>query len=130
MHFLSGNEEGSFRDSSDYRYSAPHVCSFFDHNFNGRRHDQVRARTKLYHPKALATFYPLPFPLPTNDPARQNSRDLGTPDGHPRPANCERILLIQQARPGVRGHQKLSALISDFSDFAANWRTVDVNVER
>src|SRR5712692_10787968 len=130
MDSLPGNEEGSFCDSSDYRDSAAHVHSFFDHYLNGCRHGQVRARTKLYHPKALATFYPLTFPLPTNDPARQNSSDLGTPDGQLRPANGERILLVQQARPGVRGHQELPALISDFSDFAPNWRTVHVHVER
>src|SRR5712692_9874867 len=130
MDSLPGNEEGSFCDSSDYRDSAAHVHSFFDHYLNGCRHGQVRARTKLYHPKALATFYPLTFPLPTNDPARENSSDLGTPDGQLRPANCERILLVQQARLRVRGHQELAASVTDSRDFAPDRRTVDVNVER
>src|SRR6266566_7539277 len=130
MDSLPGNEEGSFCDSSDYRNSAAHVHSFFDHNLNRGRHNHVRARTKLYHPKTLATFYPLALPLPTNNPARQNSGDLGTLDGQVRPANCEGILLVQQARPGVGSHQKLAALVRDFRDFTADWRTVDVNVER
>src|SRR5712692_3725856 len=130
MDSLPGNEEGSFCDSSDYRDSAAHVHSFFDHYLNGCRHGQVRARAKLYHPKALATFYPLAFPLPTNDPARQDSGDLGTPDGQPGPANCERILLVQQARLLVRGHQELPAFVSDFGDFTPNRRTVHMYVER
>src|SRR5712692_2504760 len=130
MDFLSGNEERSSRDSSDNRYSALHVHSFFNHNFNGCRHDQVRARTKLYHPKALATFYPLTFPLPTNDPARENSRDLGAPDGQPGPPDCERILLVQQARLLVGGHEKLPAFVGDFGDFTPNRRTVHMYVER
>src|SRR5258708_482220 len=121
MDSLPGNEEGAFCDSSDYCHSAAHMHSFFDHYLNGCRHDHVRARTKLYHPKTLATFYPLAFPLPTNDPARQNPGDLGAPDGYVRPANCERILLVQQARLRVGSHQKLTALVCDFGDFTADW---------
>src|SRR6266446_3139090 len=130
MDSLPGNEGGSFCDSSDYRNSAAHVHSFFDHYLNGGRHHHIRARTKLYHPKTLATFYPLAFPLPTNNPPRQNPGDLGAPDGQLRPANCERILLVQQARPRVRGHQELAALVGDFRDFPADWGTVYVDVER
>src|SRR6266481_5673340 len=129
MDSLPGNEEGSFCDSSDYGDSATHVHSLFDHYLNRCRHDQVRARTKLYHPKTLATFYPLAFPLPTNNPARQNPGDLRAAHGQLRPANCERILLVQQARRRVRGHQELAAFVGDFHDFPTNWRAVHVDVE-
>src|SRR5258707_11507567 len=105
MGSLPENEEGSFCDSSDYRDSAAHVHSFFDHYLNERRHDHIRARTKLDHPKTLATFYPLALPLPTNDPTRQNSIDLSTPDAHLRPPTCERIFLVQQTPPSAGGHQ-------------------------
>src|SRR5216684_5011116 len=120
MDSLPGNGEGSFGDSSDYRNSAAHVHSFFNHDLHRSRHGQIRPRAKLNHSKTLATFYPVAAPLPTNNPSRQNPGDLRALNSDPLSANCERILLVQQPRLVARGHQEFAAFMGDFRDFASN----------
>ena len=43
-----------------------------------RRYQYIRARSKLYHPESFAAFYSVSLLLPTNYPARQDTRRAGS----------------------------------------------------
>src|SRR5260370_32534232 len=115
--FLVGIVDGSFHHPSDDRNSGLHVHPFFNQEFHGPWHHQVRARTKLYHAETFATFYSFACPLPTNNSARQNSGYLRALNRQLMTTNGEGILLVQGARARVSSHQEFAGLVGDIDNF-------------
>src|SRR5713226_9027892 len=111
------NVARSSSDSTDYGFTAAHAHSFMHDDFDRRRHQQICSRSEFYHPKTFPAFYSLALPLPTNDAAGQDPGYLGAPDGHFTALDCQAVLLVQQPRVFLRGHQEFALLVSYINDF-------------
>ena len=114
-----GDDAGSAFDAIAHLYIHPGPCI----------EQHVGSRTELDQPHSLAANQPISNFGVEDDTPREKPRDLLEDHGLPVTFDSHDVLLIQVCAIWTARIEKLSALVSDVSHYAADWRPVHVHVD-